>query len=97
VRPESELEELLLVEAYKRRQRIEILKTKAILMAMVNPDKAHEAFMEYLKLASPDYAGIRKDMDDKLINVLHGGMENVFVLGKRGGAFIATEVKREDA
>ena len=38
---------------YQRRMNLEALKTKAILMALVNPDKAAEPAQTYMEMAVP--------------------------------------------
>ena len=95
--PESELEEALLVAAYKKRQIIEVMKVKALVLAAINPDKAADAFMDYMETMLPEYAEMRVDKDKVMFNAFQKGMQNVFVLGGAEGGFSAREVRAEDA
>jgi len=57
----------MLVAAYQRRQQAEVIKVQALITAMVNPDKAFDAYMNYMQMVLPEYTHIRGRLDDKLM------------------------------
>jgi len=93
VQAEDGLEEEILIATFNRRQRIEVMKTKALMTAMLNPDEAQKAFDVYLDMALPEYATMRESADDKLSRTFDSEVGKAFVLNPSQGGFSATEVR----
>jgi len=95
VHPENEIEEALMISAFNRRQQIEALKVATIITAVVNPEKAHESYMNLLKLMMPEYAKMRQEMDEKMFKTFDKEKGKAFVLEQKGGGFRATQIALE--
>lgn len=95
--PEDEIEEALLISAFKKRQQIEMLKTRAIIAATVNPEKAHEAFMEYMRALMPEYDAMRDKMDEHLAGTFDREHNKAFVISGTRKGFGAMEIDVENA
>jgi hypothetical protein len=93
VRPKDELEEALLITAWQRKQHIRALETAALVTAAVNPDKAHDAYMNYLRMLLPEYNKIRAEMDTRLMETFEAEKEVLFQLQPAAHGFLATERK----
>lgn len=88
---EDELEEMLLIAAWNKRQQIEMQKTSALMTAMVNPDKAYDAYSNLMKTAFPDYSRMRKMQDTKMMELFEREKTKVFVLDFGNHGFSAKE------
>lgn len=53
----------MLVAAFRRRQQAEVIKLKALITAIINPEKAHDIYMDYMQMVLPEYTQIRERMD----------------------------------
>lgn len=91
----DDVEEQILIAAFQKRQRIEVMKTRALITAAINPDKAYDAFMAYMGMALPEYAIMREEADKKLLRTIHGETGKVFVLEGAGEGYSATEIKTD--
>lgn len=95
VKPEDELEEALLIAAFRKRQYIEVAKVQAIITAIVNPAKAAGAYTHFLKAMMPEYEEIRNQMDQGMMNVFQQELGNVFELSSGRNGWVAKRMKRE--
>ena len=68
--PEDELEEALLIAAFRKRQYIEVAKVQAIITAVINPEKAVEAFLSFTRMILPEYEETRNLKDQHMLRVL---------------------------
>jgi flagellar biosynthesis chaperone FliJ len=67
-----------MIAAFQRKQQTEALHTAALLTALVNPDRAYDAYMTYLQSLMPEYRQIRQNLDQRLIGVMSREMDKVF-------------------
>jgi len=79
---------------YQRRMTVEALKTKALLMAMLNPERAEKAAQDYFEAAMP----VSEDARDEQLKAREKELEDVanmkpISLGavKAGGAMQGTQ------
>ena len=91
MKPDDEIDEMILVAAFQRRQEIEATKVAALVTAAINPDKAHEAYMAFLKCLMPEYAEIRAKFDQKLMSSFDVDKDRMFVLVPGIGGWSAAE------
>ena len=88
---EDELDEMLLIAAWNKRQSIEAQKTSALMTAIVNPEKAYDAYTSLMKIMFPDYGRIRTAQDRRMIETFEREKENVFIIESSAHGFSAKE------
>jgi hypothetical protein len=96
VQAEDDIEEALLISAFNKRQHLRALEVQSILTAIVNPDKAHSVFMEYLRTLLPEYDKMRSEMDAKMFALLDREKDKVFDLTFGPNGVNAREFKYKD-
>lgn len=90
---EDGLEGQLMIAAFNKKQQIEASKVAAIVTAMVNPEKAHDAYRRYLRLLMPDFDEVQSRMDDKRMKNFEEEKQKIFVLSPTHSGWAATESK----
>ena len=95
VKPEDELEEALLIAAFRKRQYIEVAKVQAIITAITSPEKAFAAFTSFLKLMMPEYEELRDHMDRQMMDTFNNEQGIVFKFSVGHNGVTAKQEKRD--
>jgi hypothetical protein len=93
VHPEDEIEEALLIAAFRRRQYIEVAKVQALITAAVNPSKASEAYKAYLKMMMPEYEEFEKMANQRTMDIFNLEKDLVFELASGHNGWSAQQVR----
>jgi hypothetical protein len=69
-----------MIAAFQKKQQTEALHTAAIITALVNPDRAYDAYMAYTQSLMPEYRQVRQSLDEKLLSTMSKEMGKIFRL-----------------
>jgi hypothetical protein len=92
VQPTDAVDEAVLIAAFRRRQEIEIKKVGALITAAVNPEKAHGAYLEYLRVMLPEYDQLRARMDREMVDKLRSELKKTYKISASGAGFTMYEM-----
>lgn len=84
-------EELLLIQAWRKRQDIELRKLLALATVAVNPNKFSEIFKEIVALEFPETTENEKQKDIRQAEMLKDEAEYVYRISPSAGGFEAVK------
>ena len=76
--------ESLALVAWKRRERIELLRTIAIVTAQVNPEKASQALSKLIEEMFPEHKIDREKAVDRAMEIMEREKDRVYNVSKVG-------------
>lgn len=82
--PYNSLQESLAIHAWRKQQRIELLKTIATVTATVNPTKAHDSLRRLIEEMFPEAAAEREKSIDRALQIMEVEKSKTYAVAPAG-------------
>lgn len=92
--PYKSLQESLAILAWRKEQRVELLKTIAVVTAAVNPEKAQEALRKLIEEMFPEVAAERGKAVDRAMQIMEREKKRVYSIAPAGQSSKSTPFGR---
>lgn len=82
--PYKSIQESLAIEAWRKQQRVDLLRTIAMVTASVNPEKAQEALRRLIEEQFPEVAKEREQAVDRAMEIMEKEKERSYSVAPVG-------------